>query len=67
MSRRKPELVKPEGITTETWLFRLESEHRDLMRQLRRSVHTRGYSGASYIERIERAIARAKAMIAEAV
>ena len=65
MASRKPELVKPEGITAKTWLFRLESEHRDLLCQLRREVHTRGNTVQSYCDRIERAIARAKAMISE--
>ena len=60
MMARKPELTKPEGITNEQWLCRLESEKRDLVSQMRREIHTRGNTVQAYCDRIERAIARAK-------
>lgn len=60
MAKRKPELVKPEGISIQEWIFRLESEKRYLMRQLRREVHTRGNTVQNYCDRIDRALLRAK-------
>lgn len=60
MSRR-PELVKPEGITIQEWIGRLESEKRDLVSQMRREIHTRGNTVQGYCDRVDRALVRARA------
>ena len=56
---RQSEMVKPEGITSEAWLSRLTIERNDVLRQLRREAHTRGNTVQSYLDRIDRAIAKA--------
>jgi hypothetical protein len=60
MSRR-PEMVKPEGISNAEWLFRLETERREIKAQLRHEVHTRGNTVQGYCDRLDRAIAKARA------
>jgi len=60
---RAAEMVKPSDISHDEWLFRLTTERNDLMRQLRKSVHTRGNTMQSYFNRLDRAIAKAKASV----
>lgn len=56
MKPRKSDFVKPADWTDDRWLLRLESDKRDLMAQVRREVHTRGFAHGKYAERLDRAI-----------
>lgn len=55
-------MTKPEGISNAEWLRRLETERRELTAQLRREVHTRGNTMQGYCDRLDRAIAKARAL-----
>lgn len=57
---RKDDLVKPDHLTLEQWLIRLETDRADINRQIRREVHTRGFVHQKYCERLDRAICFAR-------
>lgn len=61
MRLRKDDMVKPPHMTNEQWLTSLLSEKADLLRQARREIHTRGNQHQKYFDRLDRAIARARA------
>lgn len=54
MARR--ELTKPEGMTVGQWEASLLSLKRDILAQMRRSIHTRGNNCQSYLDRIDQAL-----------
>ena len=57
MKPRKDDMVKPPHLTNEQWLASLLSEKADVLRQIRREIHTRGNQHQKYLDRLERAIA----------
>jgi hypothetical protein len=59
MKPRKDDLVKPAQFTNEQWLASLASDKADILRQTRREIHTRGNMHQKYVDRLDRAIARA--------
>lgn len=61
---RRPEMTKPEDVTVQVWLSRLETERHELLAQARREVHTRGNSHQAHFDRLDRAIAKARKEIA---
>jgi hypothetical protein len=64
MQPRKSDFTKPEDLTFQQWLIRLESDRRDLLAQMRRQVHTRGFTGGAYLNKLDRAICFAKSVLA---
>jgi hypothetical protein len=60
MKRRKNDLAQPPHLTTEEWVASLMSAKRDMLAQIRRSVHTTGNMQQSYMDRLDRALALAK-------
>lgn len=54
MARR--ELTKPEGMTARQWEASLLSLKRDILAQMRRSIHTRGNDCQAYLDRIDQAL-----------
>lgn len=62
MRPRKDDIVKPAHLTNEQWLLSLASDKADILRQIRREVHTRGNMHKRYVDRLDRAIARASAL-----
>ena len=61
MKMRKDDMIKPHHLTTEQWLASLLSDKADLLRQVRREIHTRGNQHQKYFDRLDRAIVRARA------
>jgi hypothetical protein len=61
MRSRKDDMIKPPHLTNEQWLASLLSNKVDILRQIRREVHTRGNQHQKYVTRLERAIVRATA------
>jgi hypothetical protein len=61
MKTRKDDMIKPPHMTNEQWLASLLSDKADLLRQIRREIHTRGNQHQKYFDRLDRAIARAGA------
>jgi hypothetical protein len=59
MRARKDDMIQPAHLTTEQWVASLQSEKRDLLAQVRREAHTRGNTCQRYLQRIDRALARA--------
>lgn len=59
MRQRKDDMTKPSHMTAEQWLAALLSDKTDLLRQVRREIHTRGNQHQKYIDRLERAIVMA--------
>ncbi len=57
MSTRR-ELIKPDDRTLEQWKQSLLAEKTDILRQMRREIHTRGNQHQSYLNRIDCALAR---------
>jgi len=66
MRSRKDDFVKPDHLTLEQWLFRLEIDRADINRQISREIHTRGFVHGKYCERLDRAIFFARAALAKA-
>lgn len=66
MRRRKDDFVKPDHLTFDQWLSRLEGDRVEINRQVRREAHTRGFTHGKYCERLDRAIVFARAAIAKA-
>jgi hypothetical protein len=64
MRTRKDDLIQPPHLTAEQWLDSLMSDKRDMLTQIRRTVHSTGNMHQRYMDRLERAIARAKLLIA---
>lgn len=60
MRLRKDDLIKPPHQTNEQWLASLLSDKADLLRQIRREIHTRGNQHQKYVDRLDRAIVRAR-------
>ena len=61
MRARKDDMIKLPHLTNEQWLASLLSEKADVLRQIKREVHTRGNQHQKYCDRLDRAIARASA------
>jgi hypothetical protein len=61
MRLRKDDMIKPNHLTNEQWLASLLSDKSDLLRQVRREIHTRGNQHQKYFDRLDRAISRASA------
>jgi hypothetical protein len=59
MRPRKDDMIKPPHMTNEQWRASLLSEKADLLRQVRREIHTRGNQHQKYFDRLDRAIVRA--------
>lgn len=66
MRPRKDDFVKPDHLTLEQWLFRLETDRADINRQIRREIHTRGFVHGKYCERLDRAIIFTRTALAKA-
>jgi hypothetical protein len=60
MRARKDDLTQPPHLTTEEWVASLMSQKRDMLAQIRRTVHTTGNMHQRYMDRLDRALALAK-------